>query len=137
MKVYFITVIWGFFVWLFATLFFVFFGEHVLFSPGTDMFLISTLLLLAGTGLLLWGITYVYLFFDKSTHAPLKFGIVGTIIGLALDTFTLANYHFIFPKLDDSQVIAFTAWMSFAYALYLLIPFMINLQRTKMIDSSL
>lgn len=137
MKGYLITVIWGFFIWLFATLFFVFLGEHVLFRPGTDMFIISTLLLLAGTGLLLWGITYVYLVFDKSIHAPLKFGIVGTIIGLALDTFTLSNYHFIFPKFDDSQVIAFTAWMSFAYVLYLLIPFIINLQRTKMIDSSL
>lgn len=127
----------GFLRLAFCNIVFCVFWVHVLFNPGTDMFLISTLLLLAGTGLLLWGITYVYLFFDKSIHAPLKFGIVGTIIGLALDTFTLANYHFIFPKLDDSQVIAFTAWMSFAYALYLLIPFMINLQRTKMIDSSL
>lgn len=36
MKGYLITVIWGVLVWFFATMFFVFFGESVLFSSGTD-----------------------------------------------------------------------------------------------------
>ena len=129
MKGYLITVIWGVLVWFFATMFFVFFGESVLFSPGTDSFIISTILLVTGTGILLWVVTYVYLFFDKSNNAPIKFGIIGTIICLSLDTFALTNHNFIFPKLDNSQVIAFTAWMSFAYALYLFIPVMINRKR--------
>ncbi|PKR85351.1 DUF5367 family protein [Heyndrickxia camelliae] len=131
MKGYLITVLWGVLVWFFATMFFVLFGEHVLFSPGTENFTISILLLVIITGLFLWGITYIYLLLDKTKNAPLKFGIIGTIIGLTLDTFSLSNYNLIFPKLDDTQVIAFTAWMSFAYALYLFIPAMINQQRMK------
>ncbi|WLR52496.1 DUF5367 family protein [Bacillus tianshenii] len=131
MKGYLMTLLWGVLVWIFATMFFVFFGEHVLFSPGTEPFTTSLLLLVMGTGLVLWGVTYLYLLFDKSKNAPIKFGIVGTIIGLSLDTFSLSNHNLIFTKLDNTQVIAFTAWMSFAYALYLFIPAMINQQRMK------
>lgn len=131
MKGYLIPILWGVLVWFVATMFFVFFGERVLFSPGTKNFTTSILLLVTGTGLLLWGVTYIYLLFDKSMNAPLKFGIIGTIIGLSLDTISLSNHNLIFPKLDDPQVIAFTAWMSFAYALYLCIPVMINQQRIK------
>lgn len=122
MRQYVVTIFWGLLVWLFATLFFVFFGEHVLFGPGTEKFVTSLLLLLAGTALLLWLVTKIYVLFDRSKNAFLKFGIIGSIIGLALDTFSLSNYHLVFPKLDETQIIAFTAWMSFAYALYLLIP---------------
>ena len=130
MKGYLFTALSGVLVWLFATMFFVLFGDRVLFSPGTDSYVISLLLLGVGTGCLLWSVTYVYLLFDKSKNAPLKFGIIGSIIGLSLDTFSLSNHNLIFPKLDDSQVIAFTAWMSFAYALYLFIPAMINQKRS-------
>ncbi|WP_017754040.1 DUF5367 family protein [Calidifontibacillus oryziterrae] len=126
MKGYSITVLCGILVWFFATMFFVLFGERVLFGPGTENYITSILLLVIGTGLLLWAVTYIYLLFDKSKNAPLKFGIIGTIIGLSLDTFSLSNHNVIFPKLDETQIIAFTAWMSFAYALYLVIPAMIN-----------
>lgn len=118
------TAMWGIFVWLFATLFFRFFGEHVLFHPVTSEFVISIFLLLVGTSILLCVVTYVYLRFDRAHNAALRFGVIGSMIGLALDTFSLSNHQFVFPTLDDSQVIAFTAWMSFAYALYLLIPLM-------------
>src|SRR5699024_8617415 len=121
MKGYLFTAMWGFLVWLFATLFFRLFGEYVLFSPVSNEFFFSTTLLLVGTSALLWGVTYVYLLFDKTNNAPLRFGVIGTIIGLVLDTFSLSYHRIVFPKLDDSQVIAFTAWMSFAYALYLFI----------------
>lgn len=126
MKGYLFTTMWGILVWLFATLFFRFFGEYILFSPTTNEFFISISLLLVGTSVLLWGVTYLYLLFDKTNNAPLKFAVIGSIIGLALDTFTLTYYDIVFPKLDDPQVIAFTAWMSFAYALYLFIPLMFN-----------
>lgn len=131
MKGYMFTAVWGVLVWLFATLFFSFFGEHVLFSPKTSGFIVSICLLLAGTAILLYAATYLYLLFDKANNAALKFGIMGTIIGLTLDTFSLSNHHIVFPNLDDSQVIAFTAWMSFAYALYLLIPLMFNVRNRK------
>lgn len=131
MRQYLITIFWGLFVWLFATLFFVFFGEYVLFSPQTEKFITSILLLLVGTALLLWLVTKIYVLFDRSKHALLKFGIIGSIIGLALDTFSISNHHRVFPKLDETQIIAFTAWMSFAYALYLLIPGVMYFKRIK------
>ena len=137
MKGYLFAVLSGVLVWFFATMFFVLLGDRVLLSPGTDNYGTSLLLLVVGTGGLLWGVTYVYLLFDKSKNAPLKFGIIGSIIGLSLDTFSLSNHNLIFPKLDDSQVIAFTARMSFAYALYLFIPAMINQKRStyqKIVD---
>lgn len=133
MKSYLFTAMWGVLVWLFATLFFRFYGEYVLFSPATNEFISSIFLLLVGTSVLLCSVTYLYLLFDKTTNAPLKFGIIGTIIGLTLDTFSLSNHHIIFPALNDSQIIAFTVWMSFAYALYLFIPFMFN-RKTLTVD---
>lgn len=126
MKGYMFTAMMGVLVWIFATLFFRIFGEYVLFSPITKKFIISLFLLLVGTAILLWAVTKVYILLDKSNNAALKFGVIGTIIGLALDTFSISNHQIVFPKLDESQIIAFTAWMSFAYALYLIIPLIMN-----------
>ncbi|REK56621.1 MAG: hypothetical protein C6W55_07735 [Thermobacillus sp.] len=120
------TAMWGFVVWLFATLFFRLFGEYVLFPPRSNAFVISTILLLIGTAAVLWGVTQAYRQFDRSKYAPLKFGVIGTIIGLALDTFSISFHPVVLPQLDEARVIAFTAWLSFAYALYLFIPFMIQ-----------
>ncbi|MGG3574096.1 DUF5367 family protein [Bacillus gobiensis] len=131
MKNYLYTALWGVIVWFFATIFFVLIGDRVLYSPGTSAFTISIVFLLIGTGILLSGVTYVYLIFDKSENAALKFGLIGTIIGLTLDTFSISNHHVIFPKLNDSQVIAFTAWMTFAYALFLIIPTIINERKKR------
>lgn len=126
MRGYLFTALWAVVVWFFATLFFVIFGKQVLFRPGSSSFVMSTLLLIVGTAILLVGITFFYLLFDKSENASLRFGLIGTIIGLILDTFTLSNHDYIFPNLSDSQIVAFTVWMSFAYALYLIIPTLIN-----------
>jgi Family of unknown function (DUF5367) len=131
MKRYLFTALWGIFVWLFATLFFVFFGKQVLFSIGTSSFIISISLLIIGTAILLFVVTSIYLLFDKTENAALKFGLIGTIIGLTLDTFSLSNHRFIFPQLGESQLITFTVWMSCAYALYLLIPTFMNQRKKK------
>ncbi|HCX47598.1 MAG TPA: hypothetical protein DG757_00840 [Bacillus sp. (in: Bacteria)] len=131
MRGYLFTALWGIVVWIFATLFFVLFGKQVLFSPGSSSFVMSILLLIVGTAILLVGTTSLYLWFDKSENASLKFGIIGAIVGLTLDTFSLSNHQYIFPQLSESQVIAFTVWMSFAYALYLIIPTMINERNKK------
>lgn len=131
MRGYLFTALWGIVVWFFATLFFVLFGKQVLFSPGSSSFVMSILLLIVGTAILLVGMTFFYLLFDKSENSSLKFGLIGTIIGLTLDTFSLSNHRYIFPNLSDSQVVAFTVWMSFAYALYLIIPTLINERNKK------
>lgn len=122
MKGYGVTVLWGLLVWFGATLFFVLFGKQVLFSPGTPSFIMSTFMLVAATAIVLLAVTRLYLRFDESGNAALKFGIVGTMVGLILDAFSLANHQHVFPRLSESQIIAFACWMSFAYALYLIIP---------------
>lgn len=129
MKGYLFTALWGVMIWLAATVFFMSAGDYILVGPEADTYIARLLLLLIVTGLLLWGVTRTYLLFDQTEYAPFKFGVIGTVIGLSLDTVSLSNHHFIFSKLDDSQVIAFTAWMSFAYALYLLVPLMMNYKR--------
>lgn len=126
MKGYLFVACWGVLVWLIATLFFVFFGKQVLFSPGSDSFFISLFLLTAGTAIVLLAVTFLYSLLDQSKNAALKFGLIGTVVGLTLDTFSLANHHYIFPELSESQIIAFAVWMSFAYMLYLIIPAMVN-----------
>lgn len=131
MKNYVFTIVWGIIVWSLATLFFRLFGDKVLFSPVSNEFIFSTITLLLGTAMLLFGVINLYLFFDKSTNAPLKFGVIGTIIGLILDTFSISNHHLVFPTLNEAQVIAFTIWMSFAYALYLLIPLFLSKKSLK------
>lgn len=129
MKGYLFVACWSVLVWLFATLFFVFFGKKVLFSPDSDPFFMSLFLLTAGTAILLLAVTFLYSLFDQSKNATLKFGLIGTAVGLTLDAFSLANHRYIFPELNESQIIAFTVWMSFAYALYLIIPAMVNERR--------
>ncbi|TCZ79887.1 hypothetical protein E0485_03180 [Paenibacillus albiflavus] len=133
MKKHLFTLLWGLGVWLCATLFFIFLGKFVLYTPGTSSFTISIILLLAGTAVLLWGITHIYVLFDKTNHAALRFGIIGSILGLFLDTFSLSFHRTIFPLLEESQIIAFSAWMSCAYALFLVIPALLNqrIQRQK------
>lgn len=124
MKTYLFTAAWGVIVWGAATLFFRIFGEAVLVPPGTDAFMYSSGALLVGTAILLTLVIYLYTLFDKKDYAAIRFGIVGTMIGLVLDSFVFSNYQMIYPDLSEPQVIAFSSWMSFAYALYLVIPFL-------------
>lgn len=131
MKKYLLPMAGGIIVWFFATLFFILFGEDVLHRPGTKPFVVSTVLLIIGTGLLLVIVTKLYLLLDRSKNAALRLGIIGTIVGLILDTFSLSSHDYVFPQLSDSQIIAFTVWMSFAYALYLIIPSIMNEQMKK------
>lgn len=131
MKNYLFTAAWGLFFWGAATLFFRIFGEDVLFIPGTDAFMYSTAMLLTGTAVLLTLVIYFYTLFDKNDYAAIRFGIVGTMIGLGLDSFVFSNYQMMFPNLDETQIIAFSSWMSFAYALYLVIPFLFQQRRRQ------
>ncbi len=68
-------------------IFFRIFGEDVLFTPGTDAFMYSIAILLVGTAILLTLVIYLYTLFDKKDYAAIRFGIVGTMTGLVLDSF--------------------------------------------------
>lgn len=112
-------------------MFFVFWGEHVLFRPGSKEFAISFPLLTIGTAVSLMGFTWMYSLLDRSQNAYIKFGIIGTLLGLLLDTITIAQHHFVFPNLKDNQMVSFAAWMTLAYALYLLIPLIFQKYKNK------
>lgn len=63
---------------------------------------------------------------DTTKYAVIKLGICGTAIGLILDSYILYNSSNIFSQLSSQQIISFTIWMVIAYALYLLIPFVME-----------
>ncbi|MBN6187199.1 DUF5367 family protein [Aneurinibacillus sp. BA2021] len=116
---------WAVSVWAGATIFFVIFGQQVLVEPSSAGFWPALLLLEAGTAVCLYFITRLYIRMDSSHSAPLTFAICGSATGLFLDTFSLSHHTYVFAALSPAQVTSFAAWMSCAYALYLIIPFLI------------
>ncbi|WP_146809804.1 MULTISPECIES: DUF5367 family protein [Aneurinibacillus] len=129
MKKFSFTILWALFIWAGATLFFVLFGQQVLIEPSSKGFWLVLFLLEAGTAVLLYILTMLYIRFDQSSNAAITFAICGTVTGLFLDTFSISNHSFLFAGFSNGQVIAFTAWMSFAYALYIAIPLLIHYRR--------
>lgn len=121
----------GFVIWLAATSFFIFFGKQVLVAPTNRYFFLTFLLLEIGTALVLFLLTLLYRKWDKNQNALLRFGIIGSIVGLALDAVSLSNHAWFFPNLSAEQLLSFAIWMCFAYALYLAIPSMMYLRSTK------
>lgn len=63
---------------------------------------------------------------DTTKYAVIKLGICGTAIGLTLDSYILYNSSNIFSQLSSQQIMSFTIWMVIAYALYLIIPFVME-----------
>ncbi|MDE1455371.1 DUF5367 family protein, partial [Bacillus paralicheniformis] len=78
---------------------------------------------------LLYAVILAYRRVDKSRFAAVKLGIVGSAVGLCLDTFSLWHHSLIFPALSKGQVIGFAVWMVFAYAMYLMIPLILEKRR--------
>ncbi|MFC8149549.1 DUF5367 family protein [Bacillus paralicheniformis] len=125
-----LTLVFSFVVWLGATVFFMLFGSAVLAEPGQDAFMLRFLLLEAGTFALLYAVILAYRRVDKSRFAAVKLGIVGSAVGLFLDTFSLWHHSWILPALSKGQVSGFAVWMVFAYAMYLMIPFILEKRRS-------
>ncbi|MGO4899087.1 DUF5367 family protein [Bacillus sp. GM2] len=125
-----LALVFSFVVWLGATVFFMLFGSAVLAEPGQDAFMLRFLLLEAGTFTLLYAVILAYRRVDKSRFAAVKLGIVGSAVGLFLDTFSLWHHSLIFPALSKGQVIGFAVWMVFAYAMYLTIPLILEKRRS-------
>ncbi|GIO68820.1 hypothetical protein J21TS3_36410 [Paenibacillus cookii] len=117
-----LTLLFSVLVWLGATLFFVFFGPLVLVSPYRQNFLPPFLLLEAATGVVLYVVFVLFRRFDPSPYAAVRLGVVGSAVGLILDTFVIWNKGVFFAGLSDEQLLAFVIWMAFAYGLYLLLP---------------
>lgn len=120
------TMLCALFVWAGATLFFFLFGHRVLVEPASGHYWLTLLLLEIGTAVLLYVVTLLYIRFDRKPNAAIKFAICGTAVGLFLDTFSVSYHSSVFANLSEGQVIAFTAWMSCAYALYITIPLLVH-----------
>jgi len=113
----------GIAVWAAATLFFRLFGHWVLAEPGESYFGASLFLLWLLTLLVLIGLALlVRLKWFPSRGSAVKFGFIAAAVGLLLDTFTVWQRDMVFPAFSAGQHHAFTVWMTFGYALVLLVP---------------
>jgi len=113
----------GIAVWAAATLFFRLFGHWVLAEPGEPYFGASLFLLGLLTLLVLIGLALlVRLKWFPSRGSAVKFGFIAAAAGLLLDSFTVWQRDMVFPAFSAGQHHAFTVWMTFSYALVLLVP---------------
>jgi len=113
-------------VWAVSTLFFLLLGDWILPSEGEKLGS-SLFLLLLLTFLLLIGAAFVVrlrVFGEKGSAT--QFGYVATVIGLFLNSITIANRDSVFPKFDSFQHQSFTVWMTAAFALTLVVPAVVD-----------
>lgn len=126
-----LTILFSIGVWLFASTFFIIFGSSVLLEYTSNSFFLHMTFLELGTAIALYFVMWLYKKLDTTKYAVIKLGICGTVIGLILDSYILYNSSNIFSQLSSQQIISFTIWMVIAYALYLLIPFV--MERKKLL----
>ncbi|MEJ8544559.1 hypothetical protein [Brevibacillus borstelensis] len=112
----------GVIVWMLVTLFFRYFGHHVLVSVTHDLFFPIFLGLETVTAAALYLVGLGYRLIDPSKYGLVRFGMIGTAVGLLLDSVSLSNHSLFFPHMSDEQVLSFSVWVVFAYGLYILIP---------------
>jgi hypothetical protein len=113
----------GIAVWAAATLFFRMFGHWVLAEPGDSFFGSSLFLLELLTLMVLIGLAlFVRLKWFPARGSAVRFGFIAAAVGLLLDTFTVWQRDFVFPAFSEGQHHTFTIWMTFGYALVLLVP---------------
>lgn len=114
-------------VWAVAILFFLLFGDYVLLEVGDPYFGASLFLLEMLSFLLLIGLALVVrlrLFHERGSAT--RFGFIATAIGLLLDTFIVWHRNAVFPAFSEGQHHAFSVWMTFAYALTLILPALVD-----------
>ncbi|MES5954354.1 DUF5367 family protein [Bacillus fungorum] len=126
-----LTILFSIGIWFVASAFFVVFGSSVLLEYTSNRFFLQMMFLELGTATALYFVMWLYQKLDSSKYAVIKLGICGTAIGLILDSYLLYNSSHIFSQLSSQQIISFTIWMVIAYALYLLIPFV--MERKKLL----
>ncbi|MBB4824668.1 hypothetical protein HNO89_001892 [Sporosarcina luteola] len=129
--------IFGVSVWLIATLFFMFLGQHVLIPPGEDFYWFHFLLLETATAVLLFFTTLIYVKLDRTPKAAFRFAVGGTMIGLFLDSLSITYHTVFFSNLSEGQLISFVVWLCSAYALYLFIPFAADRKLKKRVGVSI
>ncbi|WP_051967796.1 hypothetical protein [Brevibacillus thermoruber] len=116
----------GLIVWAAVTMFFRWFGHLILTSVHDERFPVIFIGLEGATGIGLYLIGLLYRKIDRSPRALLRFALIGSAVGLMLDSVSLSCHPLFFPGMNRDQVLAFTVWMAFAYGLFLIIPALQN-----------
>ncbi|MFC4601707.1 hypothetical protein [Cohnella hongkongensis] len=117
----------GLAVWAAPTLFFLLFGDWVLLEVGeayfgTSLFLLETLSLLLLVGLAL----VVRLRLIRERGSAARFGYAAAVIGLLLNAFVVWHRSSVFSSFTEGQHHAYAVWMTFAYALTLVVPAVVD-----------
>ncbi|MFM1650529.1 hypothetical protein ACI7RC_00345 [Brevibacillus sp. B_LB10_24] len=112
-------------VWFVVILCFRFFGQTVLLPPASAALSPLRFCLLEGvTAILLYLVAWCYGKFDRSPEAGRRLAVIGSATGLGLDAFVFWNHELFLPGWSYDQLLSFAVWLCFAYALYLIIPFL-------------
>ena len=112
------SLIFGFLVWLVATLIFRFWG-HTFFIIENP-FIISVLFL-ATIPLLYFLIQWVFKRYRLSGESRVRSAVLMAIPGMLSDVACLKFHYFVFPTLSIEQAIVLGAWLVWAYVWVLLI----------------
>lgn len=128
----------GIAMWALGTLFFMLFGDWVLVAAEDRQFGASLFLLEALTALVILGLALVVrLRLFRMPGSATRFGFIGALIGLLLNTFVLLYRDKVLYDLDQGQYHTFTVWMTLAYALFLLLPAIADrLIRTRPVEAA-
>ncbi|AEW54817.1 hypothetical protein ABE42_26490 [Bacillus thuringiensis] len=126
-----LTILFSIGVWFFASAFFIIFGSSVLLEYTSNRFFLQLTFLELATAIALYFVMWLYKRLDTTKYAVIKLGICGTAIGLILDTYILYNSSNLFSQFSSQQIISFTIWMVIAYALYLIIPCIIQYKKIE------
>ncbi|SFB27931.1 hypothetical protein SAMN05216312_105199 [Cohnella sp. OV330] len=128
----------GIAMWALGTLFFMLFGDWVLVAAEDRQFGASLFLLEALTALVILGVALVVrLRLFRMPGSATRFGFIGALIGLLLNTFVLLYRDKVLYDLDQGQYHTFTVWMTLAYALFLLLPAIADrLIRTRPVEDA-
>lgn len=126
-----ITILFSVGIWFVASAFFIVLGSSVLEEYTSSKFFLHMTFLELGTAVAIYFVMWLYEKLDSSKYAVIKLGICSTAIGLILDSYILYNSSSILSQLSSQQIISFTIWMVIAYALYLIIPLV--MERKKLL----
>ncbi len=112
----------GFLVWGIVTALFRWIGPAVLTELADPRFPLVFAALEAAAAVSITAAVLLFRKWDSSPRSALRFGVIGSTIGLLLDTLSLWQHDWFFPRFTQGQLLSFTVWMTFAYGLFLLIP---------------
>jgi hypothetical protein len=120
-----INVVWGFLLWISATLLFRFFGQMFLI-PGNVLLLLITFILAIP---LITLATYPYYYLRKIPESKrLMSSVQIALPGMILDIFSVIYFNKVFLNLHIDSLPFFAAWLLWAYSLILISGFSIKIK---------